>query len=92
MTVRMTARRRRPQRRRALRAYRPRHELEWLTELWRMDDGFEVVQAIYRAVRRAHHRQPTGDILARQAYLRRVSAAFHCRLQANAIFVEGANP
>ena len=86
----MTARRRRG--RRPLRAYRPRHELEWLTELWRMDDGFAVIQAIYRAVRRAHHRQPTGDILARQAYLRRVSAAFHRRLQANAIFVEGANP
>jgi hypothetical protein len=86
------ARRTRRRSTRPLRAYRPRHELEWLTELWQMDDGFEVVQAIYRAVKRGHHRQPTGDILARQSYLRRISAAFHRRLHANAIFVEGANP
>lgn len=53
---------------------------------------FALVQRLYQAAKRAvaAHGGQHDDIMARQAYLRRVSVAFHRRLRAAGIYVEGA--
>ena len=88
----VTARRVKPRKER-----RPRHELEWLTELWIMTPATDELRRLYREARgtvpmRGVRSEAADPAVAIQPYLRKVSADYRRRLAAAAIFVEGDNP
>lgn len=66
----------------------PRIEIDGL---W-ANPSFALVQRIHQEARRAVkiHGGQHDDIMARQAWLRRVSVVFHQRLRKAGIYVEGA--